>query len=147
MSLASAPRQNNPRPPARPAMAGLPAQHALASLLKTILMLESVVEEETAALNAHKQVDFDAFTQRKSQGLLELNRSMKTLAAVADHPLVVERLARLREKLSVNQATLQLHLDAVREISKLVANAIRETESDGTYSQSIRSPNASYGYD
>lgn len=147
MSLASAPRQQAPARPMPPSAAPAPSQQALQSLLNTIAMLESVVEEETAALNSRKQVDFDAFTQRKSQGLLDLNRAMKILATIADHPLVIERLARLREKLAVNQATLQLHLDAVREISTLVANAIRESESDGTYSQSIRSPEASYGYD
>lgn len=147
MSLASSPRQQAPTRPMPPPAAAKPSQQALASLLNTIAAIQAVVEEETAALNSRKQVDFDSFTQRKSQGLLELNRAMKSLSAIADHPTVIERLARLREKLAINQATLQLHLDAVREISTLMANAIRESESDGTYSQSIRSPGMSYGYD
>ena len=147
MSLASAPRQQAPARPMPPPAAAKPSQQALTSLLNTIAAIQGVVEEETAALNSRKQVDFDTFTQRKSQGLLELNRAMKGLGTTADHPTVVERLARLREKLAINQATLQLHLDAVREISTLMANAIREAESDGTYSQSIRSPGMSYGYD
>ena len=147
MSPASTPRQQSPARPMPPPRTGQPAEQALTALLTTIGMLETVVEEETAALNAHKQVDFDAFSQRKSQGLLELNRAMKTLTTIANHKLVAERLSGLREKLAVNQATLKFHLDAVREVSTIVANAIRESESDGTYSQSIRSPNASYGYD
>lgn len=147
MSLASAPRQQSPARPMLQPGSGQPAEQALAALLTTIGMLEVVVEEETAALNARKQVDFDTFSQRKSQGLLELNRAMKILPVVANHRLVAERLASLREKLAVNQATLKFHLDAVREISTIVANAIRESESDGTYSQSIRNPSASYGYD
>ena len=33
-----------------------------------------------------------------------------------------------------NQAALQVHLDAVREVSSIIARSIQEVESDGTYS-------------
>jgi len=33
-----------------------------------------------------------------------------------------------------NQAALQMHLDAVREVSAIIAKSIQDVESDGTYS-------------
>src|SRR5262245_29552741 len=40
-------------------------------LLAAIRRLESVVENETIALETGKKIDFDDFSARKSQGLLE----------------------------------------------------------------------------
>jgi hypothetical protein len=135
---APVPRAAPPRPAIDPAMLGL---------INIISTLETVVEEETAALAARTQVDLESFSNRKSQGLMELNRAARNLEAMANHQLVAARLSGLREKLAVNQRALKLHLEAVREISSIVANAIREADSDGTYSESIRSPQAAYGYD
>jgi hypothetical protein len=45
----------------------------------------------------------------------------------------------LKSKLAVNQEMLRLHLEAVREISTTLADAIRHSESDGTYTQAISS--------
>ncbi len=166
MSLASTAQQQKrpmPRPGARPVAARGPApapapvaaaarprpsiDPAVQGIINIISMLETVIEEETAALGSRTPVDLESFSNRKSQGLLELNRATKTLEAMAGHQLVAARLSGLRDKLAVNQAVLKLHLDAVREISGIVANAIREHESDGTYSHTIRSPQSNYGYD
>jgi hypothetical protein len=43
----------------------------------------------------------------------------------------------LRASLIRNQAALQIHLDAVREVSAIIARSIQEVESDGTYSLAI----------
>jgi hypothetical protein len=43
----------------------------------------------------------------------------------------------LRISLEVNQRIVKMHLDAVREVSAIVADAIKEAESDGTYSASV----------
>jgi hypothetical protein len=43
----------------------------------------------------------------------------------------------LRAKLDINSAVLRLHLDAVREISSAMAEAIRAADSDGTYSRPL----------
>lgn len=131
-----------PAPPPRPAI-----DPAVQGLISIIGALETVVEEETAALAARTQVDLETYSNRKSQGLMELNRASRNLEAMANHQVVAARLSGLRDKLAANQMALKLHLEAVREISSIVANAIRESESDGTYSESIRSPNPGYGYD
>ena len=55
--------------------------------------------------------------------------------AVEADPRVVAHLTGLRTSLIRNQAALQMHLDAVREVSVIIARSIQEVESDGTYSQ------------
>lgn len=131
-----------PAPAQRP-----PADPVLESLLRTIVGLEAVVEEETQALQLRQPVDLDVFSNRKSQGLMELNRSMKHIDPPRHKAQLAPRLDSLRSKLAANQAALKLHLEAVREISGIIANAIREQDSDGTYSHTIRRPEAAYGYD
>jgi hypothetical protein len=103
-----------------------------------IQRLEAVVDQETAALRAHAAVDLNAFNNRKSQGLLELNRALRSLGGTGGDAAIATRLAALRAKLDVNRTVLKMHLDAVREISNIMADAIREAESDGTYTPTIR---------
>jgi hypothetical protein len=97
-----------------------------------------VVEQETAALSARATLDLKDFNDRKSQGLLELTRAMRQIEGVGPDRALQVRLASLRAKLEVNRAALKIHLDAVREISTVVADAMRNADSDGTYSPSIR---------
>lgn len=124
-----------------------PLDPVLQGLINTIATLEAVVEEETAALAARQKIDLDAYSHRKSQGLMELNHAMKHMGAMKDDRLVRDRLTSLRTKVDANQAALKLHLEAVTEIASIIAGAIRESESDGTYSHTIRRAEAAYGYD
>ena len=87
-----------------------------------------------STLSAIERLDFDAFSQRKNRGLLELTRAMRLMQGVGRDPRVVPHLTRLRASLVRNQAALQIHLDAVREVSAIIAKSIQEVESDGTYS-------------
>lgn len=111
---------------------------AMLSLVESAIeRLEEAVEQETAALNMRAGVDLREFNDRKSQGLLELTRAMRHIEGTAPEPALVTRLARLRSKLDRNSVALKMHLDAVREISAVMADAMRDAESDGTYSSSM----------
>ncbi len=55
----------------------------------------------------------------------------------APDEVIRSRLPRLRSKLSRNQELLAIHLAAAREISDVLAQAMRDAESDGTYSAAI----------
>jgi hypothetical protein len=99
--------------------------------------LEEAVEQETAALRNRAGADLREFNDRKSQGLLELTRAMRHIEGVPG-PELATRLGRLRAKLEINSAQLKMHLEAVREISAVMADAMRNAESDGTYTRSIR---------
>ena len=149
MSLATSGQRASPSPVANLGARSRPGElpPIFQSLFATITGIAAAVEEETAALKARRHVDLDAFSNRKSQGLMELNRVLRLLGPAAKHEAVAERLSGLREKLELNQAVLKMHLDAVREVSQIVANAIREAESDGTYSHTIRSPEHRYEHD
>jgi hypothetical protein len=102
--------------------------------LNAIERLTATIDEETDKLEGRMQVDFDSFSQRKNRGLLELTRAMRATQGVEFDPRVVAHLTRLRASLVRNQAALQMHLDAVREVSAIIARSIQEVESDGTYS-------------
>ena len=95
---------------------------------RCIERLEDVVDQETAALKSRAAADLREFNNRKSQGLLELSRSLRYFQAAPPSNAVLARLAGLREKLDTNQAVLKLHLEAVREVSTIMADAIRDAE-------------------
>jgi hypothetical protein len=135
-----------PAPQAAPARAnGLgvaprPGEGTLAApapVDRVIERLEEVVDQETAALRNRTAIDLRDFNNRKSQGLLELNRALRGLDNAPKDRTVTTRLAGLRAKLDVNRAVLETHLAAVREVATVLADAIRDAESDGTYSPSI----------
>jgi hypothetical protein len=105
-----------------------------ASTLSAVERLKATIDEETEKLEVRAFVDFDAFSQRKNRGLLELTRAMRLTQGAGADPRVVPHLTRLRASLVRNQAALQIHLDAVREVSAIIAKLIQEGESDGTYS-------------
>lgn len=118
---------------------GKPPPSIVNSLLdKAIQRLEIVVDQETAALQARTAIDLKDYNNKKSQGLLDLSRVLRHFDAVAMDQEMPARLSRLRGKLEINQAVLKMHLEAVREISTIMAGALRDAESDGTYSPSIR---------
>jgi hypothetical protein len=114
-----------------------PATAAGASIERAIEYLGAVVEQETHALRARGHVDLTEFNNRKNQGLLELNRALRSLDPAAGKS-IAPRLADLRAKLDINRALLKTHMEAVREVASVVAEAIRDSDSDGTYSSSIR---------
>ena len=110
--------------------------HAGDSLDRAIDYLGAVVDQETEALRMRAMIDLAEFNNRKNQGLLELNRALRGLDAGAASR-VGARLAGLRAKLDVNRALLKTHLEAVREVASVVSEAIRDSDSDGTYSSRI----------
>jgi len=102
--------------------------------LSAIERLKATIDEETEKLELRVTPDFDAFSRRKNRGLLELSRAVRLAPSGAVDPRLVPELTRLRASLVRNQTALQVHLDAVREVSAIIARSIQEVESDGTYS-------------
>lgn len=111
---------------------------SFAAIHQMLLRLEEVVQQETEALQSRRVVDLEAYNIRKSQCLLELTRALRLIEGVAPDRALMERMSRLRILLEANRAILKMHLDAAQEISTIIADALREAESDGTYSLSIR---------
>jgi hypothetical protein len=112
---------------------------AVDACLRAIERVEQVVEQETLALKQRKRDGLDDFNRRKSHGLLDLTRAVRALGAAPARGLQ-PRLQSLQAKLKENAAALKMHLEAVQEVSAVMARAIRDGESDGTYSAAIRFP-------
>ena len=105
----------------------------VAGLLVAIRRLEDIVEEETTALATGQKVDFDDFSARKSRSMLEFVRLMRARMHLGSETEITEEIQRLREKLERNRSLLEMHYDAVREVASIIVRAIKEAESDGTY--------------
>ena len=103
-------------------------------LLAAIRRLESVVDEETDALATGKKIDFDEFSARKSRSMLEFVRLTRAQIHLGGEGQVTEEIRKLRQKLEKNRAILEMHYSAVREVATIIIMAIKEAESDGTYS-------------
>jgi hypothetical protein len=118
---------NGSRPPA-----------SFEACLRAIERVEQVVEQKTLALQRRELGALADFNRRKSHGLLELTRAVRTLGSPDNANSLALPLRSLQAKLAENSMALQMHLRAVQEVSSLMARAIRDGESDGTYSASGR---------
>ncbi len=113
---------------------GRPDNRALAALLPVLDRLRVIVEQENQELGRGAAVDYQSHSQRKNQVLLELTRMKVSLASARANPAVEGALSDLSAKLDLNQRLLGAQLKAARTIASIVARAIREGQSDGTYS-------------
>ena len=129
----------DPQAPATAAAAAASRSVVPSTIELSIQRLEDIVEQETTALRERRVVNLKDFNDRKSQALLELTRLLRTLQGASPSPALAARVGQLKSKLMVNQAVLKLHLEAVREVATSLADAIRNSESDGTYTQAISS--------
>jgi hypothetical protein len=103
-------------------------------LLAAIRRLQGIVEEETISLETGTKIDFDDFSTRKSRSMLEFVRLMRARIHLGGEAEIAEEIHALRDKLERNRTVLEMHYDAVREVAEIIVRAIKEAESDGTYS-------------
>jgi hypothetical protein len=130
--------EKGPREPRLPKMESPVSPAALTQLEKVIERLELIIDQETAELRSRGGIDLEEFNNRKGQGLLDLTRALGPLGNRVPDARTLAALSRLRAKLEINRALLRNHVEAVREISTMLCDAIRNLDSDGTYAPSIR---------
>ena len=97
--------------------------------------LEAVVDKETAALRLHRHDDLAEHTRQKRQGLLEINRLVRSLDNTIPSQALITRLAAFRRKLEANDAALTIELRAAQAVTDTIVRVMRDLESDGTYSR------------
>jgi hypothetical protein len=96
-------------------------------------LLQSL-DAESEQIASGKRVDYEALNQRKSQALLELTRLAPMVEGAEATPALRNALETLRAKLDANQRLLKTQLNAARKVADIIARAIRDMQSDGTYS-------------
>jgi hypothetical protein len=110
---------------------------ARAVVISILGRIEGYLDDETIALDKVANFDLKASNDRKSQGLVDLNQAMRRLKKTDVNQELELRLQAFRRKLAFNLRKIRLHLDAVREITAMLADAIQSAESDGTYTRHI----------
>ena len=109
---------------------------ALSERTKAALFrLEKALDQENEALAAFDSRNLSEYSRIKTQSLLELQRSATVLSREDVPAELLQLLTTLRQKLEVNRWLLLLHLEAAREVTTVITSAIRDAESDGTYSR------------
>lgn len=138
---AQAPQGRGSQPQAAAPIQGLHVAQVGGNVTSTLDIslqrLEEIIEQETAALRGRGPVDLKSFNDRKSQALLDLSRLLRHAKGAAPNPALEKRIGQIQSKLALNQAVLKIHLEAVREISTRLSDAIQEADSDGTYTPAI----------
>jgi len=129
------PGGRRPPPMPRPTMADATSARAL--VIAVLHRIEEYIEEETAALDKSLDFDFKASNDRKSQGLVDLNQALRRLQKSDFNAELHGHLAAFRVKLEKNLHKIRLHLEAVKEITAMLSQAIQSAESDGTYTRNI----------
>ena len=110
--------------------------HAMSERTKAALYrLEKALDQENEALAAFDSRNLSEYSRIKTQSLLELQRSATVLSREDVPAELLQLLTTLRQKLEVNRWLLLLHLEAAREVTTVITSAIRDAESDGTYSR------------
>jgi len=110
---------------------------ARAVVISILRRIEGYLDEETIALDKAPNFDLKASNDLKSQGLVDLNQAMRRLKNSDVNEELEVKLQAFRKKLAINLRKIRLHLDAVREITAMLADAIQSAESDGTYTRHI----------
>ena len=105
---------------------------AVAIALPVVERLTRTVAAETEDIRAGRPAPYELYGQRKNQGLLELNRLMPALARGGGVRLR-EALAELNAALETNERVLGAQLRASIAVAEIIARAIRDGQSDGTY--------------
>jgi hypothetical protein len=126
-----------------PSLAPPPPSNLAASVGGILARLNSVISEEIVALNQHQVGELHAFTAKKNQLLFELTKALKSSSTEELQRIYAPQLQELRWRLDANKKLLAAHLEAAKEVSQTIIEAIRQADSDGTYVQSRRTSKSS----
>lgn len=111
-----------------------PRSHPHAAVaLPVVQRLTRTVTAETEDIVAGRPAPYELYGQRKNQGLLELSRLLPAFAKAGGGKDLGGALGELNAALEANKRSLGMQLKAAIAVSEIIARAIREGQSDGTY--------------
>lgn len=101
--------------------------------------LIEAVDAENQHLRSGRLDSLEQFVAKKNHALVELSR----VVAPEDIPtlsmVLKEQIIKLKQVLSANESLLEIRAEAVRELSRIVRDAMRAMDSDGTYDGQVTS--------
>jgi hypothetical protein len=106
---------------------------AAAAALPIVQRLIATIEAENRDLEQGRPARYETYSLRKNQGLLELNRLIPALGGATAAGPLREALADLYARLEANRRALAVQLKACAAVSEIIARAIQDGQSDGTY--------------
>lgn len=114
-----------------------PPQSTTSALAGALDRIEDVLQAEETILAQSGEIDLQDINRRKNHSLLELTRLSRIAPREGIAPETLARVEAIRDRLKLNQETLQVHLAAAQEISRVLTVALGDAESDGTYSRTV----------
>lgn len=106
---------------------------AAAAALPVVERLVATIDAENRDLEQGRRVKYEAYSLAKNQGLLELNRLVPALGGATAAGPLRDALNELHGKLEINRRALAIQLKACHAVSEIIARAIQDGQSDGTY--------------
>jgi hypothetical protein len=106
---------------------------AAAAVLPIVERLSATIDAENRDLEQGRRAKYEAYSQSKNQGLLELNRLLPALSGATIAAPLRDSLNELHAKLDINRRALAMQLKACEAVSEIIARAIQDGQSDGTY--------------
>ena len=106
---------------------------AVAMAVPVVERLIRTVAAETEDIAAGRPAPYELYGQRKSQSLLELNRLRPALSGARSAERLKRALGELNAALEANRRALGMQLRASIAVAEIIARAIRDGQSDGTY--------------
>ncbi|MGI9353880.1 MAG: hypothetical protein ACR2PF_01750 [Rhizobiaceae bacterium] len=100
---------------------------------RIVSRLTEYIDLENAAIKENADFDFALSSERKSRLLFEFNRANMTFDPTDLAHETVGLLRRLNDSLNENEQRIQAHLLAVKEVSGILVDLMRDEENDGTY--------------
>ena len=105
------------------------------AVLHVIERINQVLREEQTLVTRLDFTGIETLIARKSHLALELSRLLEHAQGLLHSEAVRTSVEQLRGDLAENAKLLRRHMDAVCEISSLIAEAIQCSSADGTYSR------------
>ena len=106
---------------------------AAAAALPIVERLRTTIDAENRDLEQGRRAKYEAYSQSKNQGLLELSRLIPALGGATAAGPLRDALAELHAELETNRRALAVQLKACEAVSQIIARAIQDGQSDGTY--------------
>lgn len=98
--------------------------------------LEALLDLENSKIGKDTSFDIAASSTQKSRCLYEMTTLLKNSSPGDIRPEHKELLNSVQEKLATNKRKLETHMEAVRDITGMLKDAVKTAEDDGTYSMS-----------